>query len=195
MNYSWNNLISNYYFTESMRDLIPEPDVTVRGKYRTYDAWSEALLEEILRDPDIKEKLAKNEARRRKLAPSYNKAVKTKAQKTMDLVENAVINVARQPLPQIYQAAEDRYLARSLEHYNFVYDYPEERLHWDAINYIRHELTSYDHSLSEIKAKTGTNKAYRRLTERIYDEIAKVYPDNELQFAIAEQRKEHLNRH
>jgi hypothetical protein len=44
------------------------------------------------------------------------------------------------------------------------------------VNYIRHQLTSYDYILMELYSKTGKEQAYKLLNEKIYKSIGEVYP-------------------
>ena len=46
-----------------------------------------------------------------------------------------------------------------------------------TVNYIRHELTAYDHHLESLAGKTGVSLAIATIRRRIYDEIARVYPE------------------
>ena len=46
-----------------------------------------------------------------------------------------------------------------------------------TVNYIRHELTEYDQHLEQVAGKTGVSLAIATIRRRIYDEIARVYPE------------------
>lgn len=45
------------------------------------------------------------------------------------------------------------------------------------VNYIRHNLTSYDEDLDHIFGKTGKELAYMLISQRIFKEIATTYPE------------------
>ena len=45
-----------------------------------------------------------------------------------------------------------------------------------CVNYIRHELTSYDDSLAEAAGKTGIAVAVSKIRAKIFTEIAVTYP-------------------
>ena len=53
----------------------------------------------------------------------------------------------------------------------------EETVNRWAVNYIRHEMTTYDNELWQIAKKTGNKEAYLRLFELILCKIAEAYPE------------------
>ena len=46
-----------------------------------------------------------------------------------------------------------------------------------TVNYIRHHLTEYDDHLEEVAGKVGISQAIDAIRDRVYDEIAKQYPE------------------
>jgi hypothetical protein len=46
-----------------------------------------------------------------------------------------------------------------------------------TINSIRHHLTSYDTHLEQVVGQIGARQAGKMIRRRIYDEIAKAYPE------------------
>ena len=45
------------------------------------------------------------------------------------------------------------------------------------VNYIRHNLTSYEDLLEELRGKEGKYEAYTKLKNKILEKIAEVYPE------------------
>src|SRR3989441_4198659 len=45
-----------------------------------------------------------------------------------------------------------------------------------AVNFIRHELTEYDHALADVAGKTGITKAVDGIRQKVYSAIAAAYP-------------------
>lgn len=50
-----------------------------------------------------------------------------------------------------------------------------------TVNYLRHALTNYERELARLYGRVGIEEAKDRLRERIYDEIARVYPQLEVE--------------
>lgn len=60
-----------------------------------------------------------------------------------------------------------------------AYDADEDtKIRW-AVDYIRHNLTNYDHDMNALINKVGKDKAYDKYKEAVLDKIAEVYPDLE----------------
>jgi hypothetical protein len=58
-----------------------------------------------------------------------------------------------------------------------------------TVNYIRHQLTSYDQCLGLIFSRVGKKEGYRLLKERIYKCISESYPDLTRECALQLRRK------
>ncbi len=62
-----------------------------------------------------------------------------------------------------------------------------------TVNYIRHQLTSYDQCLGLIFSKVGKKEGYRLLIERIYNCISESYPELTRECTLQFRRKFYLN--
>ena len=62
-----------------------------------------------------------------------------------------------------------------------------------TVNYIRHQLTSYDQCLGLIFSKVGKKEGYRLLKERIYNCISESYPELTRECTLQFRRKFYLN--
>ncbi len=86
----------------------------------------------------------------------------------------------RQAVTAWNEHQEARCLNRVFQEFDFEYatmDSPQSFLERITVNYIRHNLTTYDRLLNSHKGKVGKHEAIRILQGRIYDEIAKNYPN------------------
>lgn len=164
--------------------------------------WSKTLVERLLGDPDettthstyktliglyrqerileaeksqgyldYQEKLAK-----RKKASI--KAVKTKTDRLMDEITAMEIKVVAMPLKKAMTRAVHAY-----NNWNSEYDKHASLkddlgfLRRITVNFIRHELSSYDETLYEIAGRTGSVEGRDQIWKKIFGEIAQAYPD------------------
>jgi len=118
---------------------------------------------------------------------SVQKAIETKKQKLLDLINSIQITVKK--VPNVLREAIDSYNnfheslidedGEPLKGYDnrASYDDDEEFLDRITLNYIRHNLTEYDESLSLLIGKVGKEEAYRLLNKRVTEAIKQVYPE------------------
>lgn len=118
-------------------------------------------------------------------------AVSTKEQKLQEYVDAIEIVVP--------EMGTDVLTSRAIQHYNAWWTGTEKRAHDSdsqdfldriSVNYLRHELTSYEEHLDEIAGKTGAKEARIDLSEKVYDAIGDAYPD--LWFECQEQLKRRM---
>lgn len=167
--------------------------------------WSRSLIQKILGEPDervpmygrsgeyciFKEQrvldaeasdvfLSAQEAlAKRKNAAA--KAIETKKAKLIDIVNEMRISVIK--------LSDDKLLNEAICSYNSINsmrDFGGACLSSDqaflqriTVNFIRHELTSYDANLAVVANKTGGEEAVMLIRKKVYKEIAKAYPDLE----------------
>lgn len=110
------------------------------------------------------------------------------ARKAAELVERAEqmrINVHRLPTETVIEQAIASYNAHNWEtvwRHGDAWEPATERSEPDfleriTVNYIRHHLTSYDTYLEQVVGQVGVRQAGKVIRRRIYDEIAKAYPE------------------
>jgi hypothetical protein len=118
-------------------------------------------------------------------------AVSTKEQKLQEYVDAIEIVVP--------EMGTDELTSRAIQHYNAWWTGTEKRAHDSdsqdfldriSVNYLRHELTSYEEHLDEIAGKTGAKEARIDLSGKVYDAIGDAYPD--LWFECQEQLKRRM---
>lgn len=62
-----------------------------------------------------------------------------------------------------------------------------------TVNYIRHELSQYDHGLASLWGRVGKGEAYLLLNKKIYTAISAQYPELKSECAKQMQRKQEIN--
>lgn len=128
-------------------------------------------------------KLIEKSAKRKK---SAIKSTETKTDKIISYVDSLKITIPKISSEGLKKNAIANY--NDFESYKSAWDknyepnyyepndYDSDFLARIQVNYIRHQLTSYDKELKGIFGKTGKYKAYKILKNRVLDEIAKQYP-------------------
>lgn len=109
------------------------------------------------------------------------KAVESKRKTTLDWASSF-------PPPRIKAIDRKKLIKIAIDHYNELWasredydkyasiDSPEDFLNRITVNFIRHELTSYENRLSQTYRKIGKQEAVLHIKCTILDAIANVYP-------------------
>ncbi|TKD35310.1 hypothetical protein [Azotobacter chroococcum] len=163
--------------------------------------WTKTLLKRLLGEPDHRKKVygrtnpiclyllervvaaeqstsfldAQAAIEKRRMAST--KAVKTKTEHLLAAIEAMPLSVDVLSNKQLLSCAISAYNARN-PYSDSSADPKADQAFLDRIcvNFIRHELTHYDHALEAMAGKTGINKAIVLLRRRIYSAIAQAYP-------------------
>jgi hypothetical protein len=133
------------------------------------------------------------------------KATATKRKKLLDRVNKWEVHINQQNTEELFNA--------SIENYNFYHrDRSEDGfayepasmgstidfIHRITVNYLRHQWTTYDRKLIDIKGKVGVKEAFVLINQKIYNKISSIYPqlkeecDRQLQEKIDKIIKESL---
>jgi hypothetical protein len=118
---------------------------------------------------------------------SAKKAVETKRQNLLEYVESCKIHVVRRPIERVTKEAIEAYNWHKFEvSHGWDYTPASESSNRDfldriTVNYLRHQMSSYEEKLFAIYGKVGTSEAYKILVQRIYFEISKAYPEFRLE--------------
>jgi hypothetical protein len=113
------------------------------------------------------------------------KAVQTKKEQLMQTLRGWTIAVKSRPYPTAVQDAIDSYNKFHGDRcYDRGYDFmaatetsDPDFLRRITVNYLRHNLSSYDRRLDDLFGKVGKAEAYLVLNRKIYTSIAETYPD------------------
>jgi len=131
--------------------------------------------------PEFLEEKAKADVRK----TSARKAVTTKKDALMAEIKKLKIQVKILPFEKVKSLAIDAYNDHkayiSME-YGHDCEFASKKnndknfLDRIVVNFIRHELTSYDHSLEIIAGKVGASLALAEIRRKVYAAIAQAYP-------------------
>jgi hypothetical protein len=153
---------------------LPDPDKTsVNPHYRSgppIQLYSLARIVRMERTKRFREAIEKAA----KCKEASKKAVKTKTAKMEEYLSSLTINVPELTLDELQRRALDHW--RSIARDDWEGDGGSDWEDRIAVNYLRHEFTSYEKELEFIAGKVGRSDAYLRLFEIVLDAIADAYP-------------------
>lgn len=158
------------YFSEPI--LKPNPIFKSASPMKLYDAEK---VEAFITTNIFKEHIQK---RKKRSEIAISVALKHKNE-TLDYIHKKIdeISIKRINIELLMeltlQNKEDWYSRYGF--YELVYD--EKTLNRWMINYVRHNLTTYDDTLYSIKGKTGKNVAYNIYRNAVMDKIKEIYPE------------------
>lgn len=175
-----------------IEQLLPEPTLKKNPMYTCaapMKCWNISDVEKAMETPEFIAHLEKHKQRQW----ASKKAVNTKKQKALDELEEikksiVIKQISEESLKQrTLQAKEDWYD----ENGNYEadpYKADEDTVNRWMVNYIRHNLTSYDDNLCKLYGKTGKEQLYRTLKNFILDKIAAQYPFLEYECYLQKER-------
>jgi len=165
-------------WTESLiTKYLPDPDLIKNNPM--FRGASEMKLYKVSRIDEIEKcelfliDFQKTSLRRKK----SKKMVNTKTDNLLNKISNFSISVKEYNRQELIKMVIDSYNQRN-NHKEPISQRETDQTTMERlmVNYIRHELTSYDDILMELYSKTGKEQAYKLLNERIYKSIGEVYP-------------------
>ena len=167
-------------WTEAMvREFLGEPDDTyVNPHWRSGPPgrlWLRSRVNQVMASPEWRDRRVAARKRRRSSA----KAVETKRAKLQQYAENVEIVVPVLPVDRLVRGAIASYnTAERRERDGFHASIFSDLDFLDRIcrNYLRHEITHYEHELAIIYGKVGVDSAYAEIKARVMDEIDAAYP-------------------
>jgi hypothetical protein len=117
---------------------------------------------------------------REKRQAAAQKGVETKKKKMDGYVRSVKIEVPRLEDSLLIKESCDHYNSnKKLKERNFTpatHSSEQSFLNRITVNYLRHQLTSYETHLDEIAGKVGTGDAYLEIKIKVLDAIADAYP-------------------
>jgi len=173
-------------FTKSMIEkLLPEPTLKANPHYKCASPmklWDESVVIAVMDSDEYQEMLKAKQNRKSSAA----KAVETKRAKAEMILDSVLksITIAKIDMKQL----RDEALKAKQEWYDIntrwddyeirnAYEADENTVERWMVNYIRHNLCTYDNGLSAIYGKTGKGELYTRLKRTILERIAETYPE------------------
>lgn len=163
-----------------IQKFLGEPDKTARNPMfasaSPVKLYSRERIHEVLQTKAFLEEKEKADIRKK----SARKAVETKQDSLMEKIRQLEILVEILPPGKVKRLAIESYNDHNLDYGNFdsIAHKNNDKSFLDRItvNFIRHELTSYDHSLETIAGKTGKSLALTAIRRKVYETIANTYP-------------------
>ena len=145
-------------------DTKPNP----RNRKNPIKLFSKGIIDTLVVSPEFIELFNKSTNRRLGAIKSKD----TKTEKLLNGVKNLKVYV--RIVKDVENLAINSYMERNREF--VIYDFNEDFVKRITVNYIRHELTSYEDDLDFIFGKVGKTKAYKYINEIIYKSIKSAYP-------------------
>lgn len=170
-------LLENGWTKAMISKLLPEPLLKRNYMYRNASPiklWNKVLVEEIMQTDAYIEATKKAQARRE----ASMRGVETKKKNLLADINNLLDTI------EVEVISDEKLVPRVLndkrawyEMHGDIFLKPDDiTLRRWIVNYIRHELVSYDEYLYEIYGKTGKQDAYVILKNGILEKIAVAYP-------------------
>lgn len=174
-------------FTDKLiAELLPEPQLVNNPHYRKaakMKLWKSSDVESAMNSPVFQESLKK----RKRYKEAAEKGVATKkAQLKCETdkflesikIEHLDIGLIREYALKAKQNwYNDNFCMRSNIYYQTTDGADEDTITRWMVNYIRHEMTSYDEQLYHMKGRIGKFDMYHEIHDHILDKIAIVYPE------------------
>lgn len=174
-------------FTDKLiKELLPDPQLLPNPFYKSAAAmklWKVSDVEDAMKNPVFQESLNK----RKKYQEAAKKALATKVSKLKAETDKFIesINIKHMDIDALREAAiyskqvwYDNQSYRYGEAYSKnAYGADEDTVKRWMVNFIRHEMTSYDEQLYHMKGRAGIHDMYHDIHNVILDKIALVYPE------------------
>jgi hypothetical protein len=174
----------------AIRALLQAPDKLADNPYYKSAAPTRLYLLERVQAVEASDAFTAAQAKARPRKAAATRAVHTKRSRLLEMVQTLQITVPR------YE--QKKLTNKACEHYNRRRrgdDDPAtpssalaflERI---TVNYLRHELTSYEDDLERVFGQVGVRQAYAVINAKVYDAIAAAYPHLAEECARQQARK------
>ncbi len=184
-------LVGKRNWTETaISNFLGDPEKTVpNSHYRNghpVNLYALQRVERVEQTPEFKHWMKLSSVRKE----ASQSAVETKKRKLLEYVEALKIEVPDFPMDGLLRRAVQNYN----DHHYSIQERRERdwdwepatvegaRLNWEfgqriTVNYLRHELTTYERNLSELFGRTGVDEGRRMLRVKVYAAIAQAYPE------------------
>jgi len=169
-------------WTESMINrLLGNADLIVKNPYYSKAPEMKLYLIERVNGIENSEIFSELKKRSMKRSESMKKVARMKEKELLGYIDSIKIEVKEMNIEKIKKLAINEYNDHQDETGHFENIIIKGRidiafLNRIMVNYIRHNLTSYENLLEELKNKVGKDKAYMKLKKKILEKIAEVYP-------------------
>lgn len=190
--YTKTRIKREFGWTDKCIRYLPQPNGKVRSWYGVFPGWTKDLILETQQKPEVQKILEDKKKHQKARQIGAEKALETKRKKTVQDIEKINVSVwggyKRQELVKMAIDSHKEFLRnRHRPDDNFTVGDRE------IVNFIRHELTSYDYDLGELYQRVGRSTGYDIITEKVYEAIEKAYPEYSKE--CEKQMLEHFDRY
>ena len=162
-----------------IKQLLPPPIVCENPYYRSRNMylWKECDVAEAEKKPEFEAHLNRRSVHQKRAQA----AVLTKNRKMQERLRDAIarIRVEEVDYARVVDDAVDakqNWYDMTGQYDRSVYGADQKTIERWTVNYIRHNLTTYDSFLYSAKGKTGISFAYPLYRKAVLEKIAEVYP-------------------
>lgn len=167
-------ILSRGWTESGIKRFLKTPDDERPNPYNKQGAPMQLYLLERVEAIEATSEFQEWRAKAQKRRAAAKKGAETRKSKSLKSIEQVIIKVEVLELDQVQKRAIDSYNARSDNLASAASDL--DFLDRITVNYIRHNLTSYDHMLDFVKGKTGVEDGSLLIAKRIFASIAERYP-------------------
>lgn len=168
-----------------VKQFLKEPDATKPNPFYRKAAPMQLYSPSRVLEAEGQEEWQQAKARAARRSEAGKAVAARKAAVLVERAEQMRITVHRLPTETVIEQAIASYNAHNWEiawRHGDAWEPATERSDPDfleriTVNYIRHHLTSYDSHLEQVVGQIGVHQAGKVIRRRIYDEIAKEYPE------------------
>lgn len=186
-------LKTKFDWTDKMVRYLPQPAKTKRSYYASQivPVWSKEQVDQTFQLSEVQEIYARKMKNKEKRAQAAKKAVATKTQHLVDLIQQKGVFVQKVSRKKLIHRAKLSHEIFMVSH-NFDDFEPFEVDDWKIVNTIRHDYTNYEELLELISSRVGKTTAFRIIADQVFPEILAVYPEYEE--TIMKQWQQHCER-
>ena len=173
-------LIERGWTSAGIKKFLGDPDETKQNPfYRVASPMCLYKLERV-KDAELKEEFIKFQAKSACRKEKAKQVVLVKKDKLQNIVKTWEPSIKKYPITWVRKAAIEAYNERQLDVMSdkcaSLKDDPLF-LNRITVNFIRHEITSYDDLLHKLHGKVGKLQAIDMVREKVYECICNNYPD------------------
>lgn len=169
-------LSRNGWSKKVLDSLLGEPDLRKKVFGRTN--LSALYLERRVLEAEQSESFASMQASLEKRKIAAAKATATKTESLLAQIADMQVSVKILQRRNLVTQAITSYNGRQSDMGSYAQKKSDAAfLDRICVDYIRHELTGYDHALQDVAGRTGITQAVQEIRRKIYAEIAAAYPE------------------
>ena len=186
--YSQSDILSLGWTKKLINDYLPAPILRTNPMYKSaapMKTWPKCDVLSIMEREDFKVIFSKAQERKKAASIAASKGAETKRQNLLKDTEAFVNSITIEVIDDerlIKRAKQNAYVEYCFRHedidvsFKYYAQAEEYTVNRWVVNYIRHQLTTYDKRLFMFRGKAGKEEAAALLRDLILKRIAEVYP-------------------